>query len=355
MRKFIFLIIILIITCIIFAKFSESLRTILFVGETYVPDESDSGLVIIDITDPENAFIVEKINFDTIPIGMDCCGNALYVAGNKKLRSFDITDPYNVKKISEIEMFEIGEVDVCHKDKIAYVSDWTKGMFLVDVSDKENMKMLSEVCCPIGGEIQAAGLRDSKQKGDYVFSTFMDYTQNRTERFMVFDVSDKMNPKLAKEISVAPYKTHGIDIQGNYAYLAGFGGLVTVDISDPPNSEIVSKTPLPGGNCDIHVCGNYAYLCQWSGFGDARLLIVDVSNPENPVLTGTASLGMGSQCGYNVMACGDYCYIDHKAGVGIVNIADKTNPSFVKSISFSGEGYEYDSIAIAKYINYWGF
>jgi hypothetical protein len=79
-----------------------------------------------------------------------------------------------------------------------------------------------------------------------------------------------------------------VAVQGQYAYVAlGEGGLVIVDVSDPANPVRVGGVDTSGSAYGVTVSGNYAYVAD----GDAGLQMIDVSNPANPLRVGGYDTG----------------------------------------------------------------
>jgi hypothetical protein len=91
-------------------------------------------------------------------------------------------------------------------------------------------------------------------------------------------VSDPNHP-----VPVANFSTNGwaeaIQLVGNYAFLAGeFLGLLVMDVSNPTNPVRVAHYPLGTGEdaaWDVHVVGNHAYLAR----GASGLLVFEISGP----------------------------------------------------------------------------
>lgn len=64
------------------------------------------------------------------------------------------------------------------------------------------------------------------------------------EGIFILDVSNKSNPKIISSSNTAGW-AEGVQVSGNYAHIAdGGNGLVIVDITDPTNPELVTKMPL---------------------------------------------------------------------------------------------------------------
>mgnify|MGYP000244581626 CR=1 FL=1 len=79
-------------------------------------------------------------------------------------------------------------------------------------------------------------------------------------------------------------KTYGVKVSGDYAYIANITGLVIVDISEPPNSYIISIFETGGYANEVVVSGQCAYIAD----AHNGLVILDISDKKNPVLIGYA-------------------------------------------------------------------
>jgi hypothetical protein len=141
----------------------------------------------------------------------------------------------------------------------------------------------------------------------------------------------------------------GIVIRDNYAYIAtGLSGLQIMDISNPDNLVIVGYyDDNPNSISDVYVSGDYAYLTDPGNYGLevetlGGLLIVDISDPRNPVGVGACEAGE-DYSSINVIADGDYAYLGETdrmmIGPGqlrIVDISDPENPEEVSNFNTAG-------------------
>ncbi|RJP57474.1 MAG: hypothetical protein C4541_10100, partial [Candidatus Auribacter fodinae] len=85
---------------------------------------------------------------------------------------------------------------------------------------------------------------------------------------------------------VTPGTAYGIDVSGNYVYMAtGYEGLSVIDLSNPNLFEIGSIDTFGLAN-RVKVVGNLAYVAGEAAYllatPDAGLTIIDISNPANP-------------------------------------------------------------------------
>ena len=79
---------------------------------------------------------------------------------------------------------------------------------------------------------------------------------------------------------------------------------------------------------DSHVDGDYIYLANSS----AGISIVDISDKSNPTEVGS----LATTRAYDIFYLNDYLYVaDHASGMRIIDVSDKTNPTLVSTI-YSG-------------------
>ena len=100
-----------------------------------------------------------------------------------------------------------------------------------------------------------------------------------------------------------PGYSRGIDISGDFAYIANDqGGLQIINISDPESTYIVGEYFTSVSAQGVAVRENFAYVVLSSGQG---LLVLDISDPSAPVDIGSD----GNYTEYNVVAPPDTFYI----------------------------------------------
>ena len=115
-----------------------------------------------------------------------------------------------------------------------------------------------------------------------------------------------------------------IVVDSNLAYVAtGSSGLQIVDVTDPENPEVTGYWDGDGVS-SLTKSGNYVYVLAGSYQDESMLFVLDVSNPENPDLVGELDIP-----GYTVEidVNGDYVYVAaREAGLRIIDISDSENP-----------------------------
>ncbi len=194
------------------------------------------GLITVDISDP-NAPVIVATNKEwaTYPYAyrLDISGDTLYVAAN-----FDGLVVYNLANP-------------------ALPSFVTKYDF-----------------------VSSGYIRDVKVSGNHVFCVNSDSSSTNT--LGVVNVSDPAHP-----FYVGGYKTggsaYGIDVQGQYAYLASYtNGLQIFDVSTPSTPVLrgAYRRDTSPYAYRVSVSGTRAYVLDLNDV----LQIIDVSNPSSPAL-----------------------------------------------------------------------
>jgi len=154
---------------------------------------------------------------------------------------------------------------------------------------------------------------------------------------------------LIETVNISKYnttdKTMGIDIVGNYAYVADWNnGLVILDISN-------GKEPIKVGSClttdkawKVAVQGDYAYVAD----RDTGLVIVNISDKENPRLVGEHET---TGHAFDVTVSGEYAYIaDYGSGLIIFNISDPEDPIKIGEYDTDANAHSADIIGDLAYV-----
>lgn len=165
--------------------------------------------------------------------------------------------------------------------------------------------------------------------GDLVYAGF-------GPRILLIDASEATNPQLLGQSEPLPDLVRGIDVSEGVAYVAaGRAGLISLDVSDPANPEILNGGPnywAPGEESarrpwakEVTVGDDIAYLFN-HGRTDAQpsLLRFDVADPRRPRLLDTHEL----QPNDNVLVDGDLIII---VGNSRMQLRDAANPGTILS------------------------
>ena len=235
---------------------------------------SGSGLSIIDISDPYTTGPVKVGGIasenETRDVAVE--GNTAFVADySAGLRMIDVSDPANPSEINRIEGFNAWRViksgDFLYVDEA--VPNMADTLRIYDISDLQNPQMLSKMTL---NDL----IWELELQGDYL------YVPGNDDGVMIIDVSDEANPVEVATIDFL--NSWDISFQGDMAFLASAdweGGLVTLDISDPTDPQVINVYNPSGWYhpSKLSVEGNFAFTGEL--FGQVRLF--DISNPAAPV------------------------------------------------------------------------
>jgi len=319
------------------------------------------GLQIIDMTDPVNPQLTGQIDALGWTANFDKSGNIGYIANASMLFAIDLSNPYGTGPEMTDILPTAGQTnDVAIDGDMAYVADWTGGLRIVDISNPSQLTEISNV--PIKAwKIDA--------ENDIVYVT--DANPNYSDTLKIYNVSDPASPALLSSVTLPesswdleydngyvyiscnnsglriydvadpeqPVEVSYVDltwvldaeIQGSLAYIAAAdwdGGLVSVDISDPANPQILQIYNPEGWFQPFHVSVAAPYVYASDIYGE--IYVFDATDPEN--MTQLATLNLPGDI-LNIMADGKFIYVsDGQTGLQILEnnlitgIASHENP-----------------------------
>jgi Tfp pilus assembly protein PilV len=140
---------------------------------------------------------------------------------------------------------------------------------------------------------------------------------------------------------------NGVKVQvvGDYAYVVrddGTPDFLIIDVSTPSTPTLTGSLSLVGAPTNIFVVGDYAYVS--SGDNAGELKIIDITDNTDPVLEGTYNAS-GNQDANDVYVVGTTAYLVKNAGGGnddflVINVSNPANPSLVGSLNTGDTGNE---------------
>jgi hypothetical protein len=134
-----------------------------------------------------------------------------------------------------------------------------------------------------------------------------------------------------------PSSSYGVAESAGRLYLATSTGLAIYDVTIPQAPIALSFLPLTQPGRSVEVSGSYAFVGTNTEGGQARLEVVNVSNPLLPFVARTVAFGGSAQ---DVALSGNYAYVSGGGGgLTVVNIASPTNASLAGQLSLGGAEY----------------
>jgi hypothetical protein len=289
------------------------------------------GLQIVDISDPLSPVLVGGCTTNHHPQHLKVKGNFAYIADYLYLTTIDVSDvsnPFIADTIMSTETNIARRLDLV--GDYVYLAQDFQGMTVYNISDPYNVTY--------AGRYNAyESVLDVRVINSTAYITLRDTTM------MVVDVSTPSSPSLLGwHDSNMPYPTWpGIDVSGNYAFVADSSLLRIIDVSNPSEPEFISYYNVYGPPLDVEVSGDNAYVANRSG-----VKILDISGPGDPVEIGyhwTLDKCLDVDIQDTIL-----CAADAFNGYHFLNVADPANP--VEFLHYDTPGFVFCATFDENYI-----
>ncbi|MBD3272411.1 MAG: hypothetical protein GF384_07745, partial [Elusimicrobia bacterium] len=362
--------------------YKEDIRCLIDVYVTskhaYLADTSNK-IIVVNISNPNN--IIRTDSDDTVGLLQNIYryGDHIFAAAwNGGLNVFSIDDQAGTVEFITNEHLDNHVFDVFVRGDYAYVGEQTDKLYVLNVSDVNNIQVLEPALelpdHPYGLTGDGSSIFISLISGGFCIADISDpelpvlikrinepggnaskmavqgnflYMVDSHGGMWVFDISDDDDPVVAFHYDT-DFAAEGICVKDDYVYIANHDeGLEIVDVSDPYYPRRVVVKDLDGSARDVVVHGRYAYLAAV----DPGVLVVDVANPESPEHVNTFDT---NGYAYGLAIHGQYLYVaDWNDGVVKLDISNAPNPTYVDTLQTSGAAYavefDEDYLYVAEY------
>ncbi|HDN74310.1 MAG TPA: DUF2341 domain-containing protein [Archaeoglobus sp.] len=257
-------------------------------------------------------------------------GNYLYAVSSsaRKFVIYNISDPTN-PSLESITDLTYNGIDIRKKDNYVFIS-CEVGVFVYNVSNVSSPSLVTTV--DLGVRTHGMYLA-----GDYLYTC-----QHRADSFTIIDVSNPEAPVVRGKLNGTLYfnGAHDVVVDGNYAFVTNYQAtaenysLTVVNVSDPDNPVVVNGTAMGHQFSHLYKVGNYLYV--GSHDPDTGLFVFDVSDPTSPVLVNEFLSGVNS-IGYWIDLYDNYTIVavapKPPYKVYLIDISDRENPSLKSVVS----------------------
>ena len=291
----------------------------------YVSNTKEGMVDLVNIKDPENAFVEKKFATKGNPERLFVKNNLMYVGnGVSGMSTLNVVNDFFPAKISDVDLDYLTLSSKLRSDK--------KYLFAVtdDPADEKSIFYAINIEDKVNPDIKG---KYTKYDGD-AFDTVI--SSDGKVAYMVgsdgvysLDISDPT------DISKLDKQKDGYNIgavlskDDKYLYVAnGKDGIVIYDVSDPSDISKVSSLDLDGESRKVALSKDGKTL--FVATNDNGLVSVDVSDPSNPTKLDTLDIG-GKALNVTLNGTGKMAYVAG-AGAGLV-IVDVSNPSDLKKVS----------------------
>ena len=301
---------------------------------------SYGNMKIYNISDITNIELLSSVN---------CSGNNLQVKGNfayisgGSLKIVNISDPNNPEVLSETYFTNNYARDVKVKQPFAYVTGYNNenGIFaIVDIFNPLDPSILYESTDYLGSNIF---VKDNK--AFISGSTIYEYG------IITLDVS---NPSNVNSINITRSSTAmKCKVYNNTAFVAnGHCGITLINITDILNPIEISSTLTKGVAVDVLKDSNILYVAE----ADSGIQIFGIINPSQPVLL-SEHCSNNSWDGYlKLDKYQNYLYTGGGGWINdIIDVSDPENPVLVGTIPVNDWGYDIQIMGQHLFVaGYWG-
>lgn len=305
------------------------------VGDTAYVAHWNSGLQVIDISNPQSPEIIGSVDTPGYAEDVAVVGDKAYVAdGDGGLQIIDIGDPEAPWIIGPIDTPGRAHGVAVVGDR-AYVADDDGGLQVIDISDPEKYRIIGSVTTP-GLAFGVVVMGDNA------------YVSDRDSGLQVIDIRSPESPLIIGSVDT-PGWAFGITVAGDNAYVAdGGSGLQVIDIRNPQSPEIIGSVDTPGYAENVFVGGNRAYVAD----GISGLQMVDISSPESPrIIEYIDTPGYAE----SVTVVGDKAYVaDNDRGLQVIGINNPQGSQVIGSADTPGRAHGVTVVGDTAYVAAYG-
>lgn len=274
----------------------------IFVSGSFAYVAHGKGLSIVDVSQPTSLKEVGRCYFPSRDSDVFISGSYAHVADKDSgLQIIDVSDPCNPYRISSLELpYSQYPRGIRISGHYCFVTCGFSPLQVIDISDPLTPYMVG--ACSLNTPCYAVDV-----SGSYAYVASHYY-------FSVIDISDPFNPQeISSEFWLGV--PAGIFISGMHAFVidCDYAQLDIIDISNPNSPQLIARVSAPWDGSGVHVSGQYAYISSRI----AALHIYNVSQPANPFWVGYYHSIPSSFTFRGLFVMGTYAYVASCYGLQI--------------------------------------
>lgn len=227
-------------------------------------------------------------------------GTYAFVADVGGVTSIDIFSPSSPNVLDFLNQTRCEASGIYLKDTLGHLNAAFAGpsFTVIDITNPSSLTRVSWVEVPAyGGDIP---------KGIFVIDSLV-YFADGSAGFLIINISDLLSPTILCTLDT-PGRVIDLFVRDTLAYLADLDSLLIVNVSDPYNPVIIGHIGIAGGGAyDVWVSGDYAFITEedWFG-GQGKVNMVDISDPTAPFLVDQISMAATP---YGLFVVSDKIYV----------------------------------------------
>lgn len=241
----------------------------------YISQNSDSGIFIIDVSNPDSIFRVSSIYPDAHTYGIEIKDTVLYAAVGYPhgLKTINITDPLNPVVLGYYDAGSYLFYDVKVVDTLAFCYKHGGKMIILNVKNPVAIDSVAQPLSYGGGE----GTIDIFNNLMLMTSDFSSVT-GYISTLHFLNISDKLTPLEYSSISNDRGPIGNIAVYGNKLAILNVGELLIHDISDPINPVFLGKYNSAASEYPVAIGPKCMYyIHNWQQYGIRAISLKDYS------------------------------------------------------------------------------
>ncbi len=277
---------------------------------------STEGIAVIDISNPAAPVLLVQHPVVGVPTGLDVDGNLLtYAAGIYGIRIYDVSTPSSPVPLGFASNGEDFSGAALSGDMVV-AKTYESGLTIVDITNP-----MAPVIAGSEGLSTLGGFWVDVE-GDMATTT-LGYSG-----WAFYDISDPTAPVRTSTYSYPGVVAGSVVLDGDLAYLPdAYTTVSIVTIRQRVPATLTGSGTGFGAPQDMHALGDRAYIAN----SDNYFQIIDITDPDNPVVTGSCSTVPWTP--QAVVAAGDHAYVGTAGPLYVIDISDPTAPSIVGTLA----------------------
>ncbi len=250
------------------------------------------------------------------------------------LYAFDMHNPQKIIETSSINGSGFRSIDAAGNMIYAATNSTSSQLTVLDDSNPSNPHVVTTATLPGVSPI-----------GSYPGGTSIYYYNSRVyvgthrtagNEFHIFDVTNPDSPTWLGSLELN-HNINAIFVRDNVAYLGTSGNtkdIIVLDVSKPAGITQLSSVAFVGNEdtLSINLLGPYLYVgrAKETAPGQAEFNILDISNPSQPILTGSLALNDSVMA---IAVSNNRAYLGLSNNkLAVVDVSSSTNPILVSTL-----------------------
>lgn len=313
----------------------------------YLADEGGLGVATVDLSNPASPVLLGTIAYSGYGGAVSVAGAYAYI----QMYTFDI--------LSGGSHCVTQMIDRSDPRQLTVLGTWLRQSFDGQCTGK--IQVVGDRAYEANGHVQIVHLSDPQNptvEGTYLplvqaktvaIAKNLAYVTDSDRGLMILDVTNPLSPTVLGRYATEPGRPHHVYVQGSRAYVTTqdpshprfpAGRLLVIDVSNP-QSPVLLSTFATGGAGQFIIKGDRAYVMVGRAGFTSRLAIVDLSNPF--ALTELGSYGPytqtlsleGAASSYVYLRAFDFGVSDPKAYLQVLDASEPTTPTIQSSLAIS--------------------